>query len=99
MPGIARATIDYSSTHSNGDTHTAPAETKYVASQTKVLINGKPAIIQGGSTACGDTVVGCSTKVFITDKGVHRLGDQMSSHAGTYSSSVCTSASDNVIAA
>jgi uncharacterized Zn-binding protein involved in type VI secretion len=98
MAGIARGFIDFASTHANGDTHMAPAQTRYVPSQGGVFVNGQPAIILGDSLTCGDVVVETSTKVFIGGKGVHRLGDKLSSHSGTYSPSICISASGNVIA-
>jgi uncharacterized Zn-binding protein involved in type VI secretion len=98
MAGIARATIDFSSTHSNDETHLSPAQTKYVPNGAKVFINGYPAVRLGDSTECGDTVNEASAKVFIGGKGVHRLGDSLSAHGGTYTPSVCISASGNVSA-
>jgi uncharacterized Zn-binding protein involved in type VI secretion len=95
MPGIARVGLDFASTHSNGDTHVLP---KYVSGNAKVLINGKPAVVQDSALSCGDKAKGCSNKVLIGGKGVHRLGDAVDSHNGTYSPSACISASSNVIA-
>jgi uncharacterized Zn-binding protein involved in type VI secretion len=101
MPGIARGTIDFASTHSNGDEHTStnPAETKYVPNiGAKVFIDGYPAIAQDDLTECGQKAVGCSSKVFIGVKGVHRLDDLCDSHNGTYSVSRCEQASGTVSA-
>ena len=96
MAGIARATIDYASTH---DGHTAPAETIYVASAgASVYVNGFPAVKQLDVALCGDIAIEASTKVFVQGRGVHRLTDSLDSHAGTYSPSVCASASSNVFA-
>lgn len=97
--GMARANIDFATTHSNSDTHVAPAQTKYVAGAgASVYVNGQPAIVLGDSIACGDIVVETSTKVFIGGKGVHRLADELSAHAGSYSPSICAQASTNVFA-
>lgn len=98
MSGIARSEIDFSSTHSNEDTHTAPGQTKYIGTS-NVYVNGKRAIVKGDKTQCGDTVKEGSSKVFIQGQSVHRLGDLMDSHGGSYSQSVCISASGNVYAA
>lgn len=99
MAGIARAGIDFASTHSNGSTHTAPAETLYVANAgANVFVNGKAAIVQGGQVLCGELALIGSSTVFIGGKGVHRLGDLCDSHAGSYSPSVCVQASSNVFA-
>lgn len=97
--GIARSTIDYASAHSNGSSHTSPDQTFYVAGAgSKVLVNGFPAIVQLDTAACGDIAIGCSTSVFINGKGVHRITDELDSHVGTYSPSVCDSAASNVFA-
>lgn len=97
MAGIARANIDWASTHINGDTHSAGARTLYVPGfASNVYVNGQPAIVQGDRTACGEITIGASSSVFINEKGVHRLGDKLDSHAGTYSPSVCASASTDV---
>lgn len=98
--GIARANIDFATTHTNGDdTHTAPAQTKYVAGGgSNVFVNGQMAIVLGDSTQCGDTVIETSTTVFIGGKGVHRLADKLTAHNGTYSPSICAQAAMNVFA-
>lgn len=97
--GIARGTIDYASTHINGDMHVAPAQTLYVGGAgATVFVNGFPAIMQGDVAMCGDIAVGCSATVFIGGRGVHRLTDQLDSHIGTYTPSVCVSAAGNVFA-
>lgn len=100
MSGIARANVDYASTHTKDDTtHSASAETKYVSpSGATVFIGGNSVITRGDTAACGDIAVGASTSVFVGGKGVHRLGDSLDSHSGSYSPSVCASASDNVFA-
>jgi uncharacterized Zn-binding protein involved in type VI secretion len=56
--------------------------TKYKASQTKVTAEGtdKYVIRAGDATACGDPVVGVSSKVFVGGKGVHRKGDATGGH-------------------
>jgi len=56
-------------------------QTKYVASQSKVTCGGRPVIVNGDSTACGDPVAAVSSKVTIGGKGVHRLGDATGGHA------------------
>jgi uncharacterized Zn-binding protein involved in type VI secretion len=43
-----------------------------------VLINGKPAVIVGGRTDCGNGVVSGSSNVFINGKPVARAGDAVS---------------------
>lgn len=97
--GIARANIDYAITHTNGSvTHVAPAQTIYVASQAEVFINGQPGIVLSDLTACGDTVIGTSSSVFIGGKPVHRLTDSLTAHEGTFSPSVCAQASTDVFA-
>lgn len=97
MKPIARAGIDFSSTHTNGDTHTAQTQTIYNSgSGSSILINNYPAVVQDDLTECGDKVVGCSSTVLIDGKGVHRLGDEMDSHDGNYTPSICISASGNV---
>lgn len=99
MAGIARANIDYASTHSAGETHTAPAQTIYVGSGGQnVYVNGQVAIVDQDVTLCGEKVKEFSSNVFINGKGVHRLGDLLDSHEGTFSPSVCVSASSNVFA-
>ena len=54
--------------------------TYYKASQTNVKVEGFDVITAGDATACGDQVVGVSTKVFVGGKGVHRKGDATGSH-------------------
>ena len=101
MPGIARATIDYSLTHtplSGGIPHIQPAMTLYAGAGGKVFANGFEVITQDGKTICGDTVLQYSSKVFANGKGVHLLGHSMKSHNSTYTPSVCASASTNVVA-
>lgn len=100
MAGIARANTDWATTHSNGDdTHSESAQTIYLAGAgSSVYINGQPAIVQGDYVACGEIVVEASATVFIGGKGVHRLGDKLDSHTGTYSLSVCDVASGDVFA-
>lgn len=65
--------------------HAAPCapfhQTAYVATvNSSVYINGELAIVDGDSTACGDPVVGKSSKVFINGKGVHRVDDATAGH-------------------
>jgi uncharacterized Zn-binding protein involved in type VI secretion len=97
--GLARANIDFAITHSNGDTHTAPDETRYIAGGgINVNVNGFPSIVFGDLIQCGDIVVETSTKVFINGKGVHRFADKLSAHAGTYTPTVCAQASSTVFA-
>lgn len=99
MAGIARANVDWATTHEDGETHTAPAQTIYLAgAAANVYVNGQPAIVQGDSTACGEIAVEASGSVFINGKGVHRLGDKLDSHDGNFSPSECASASANVFA-
>jgi len=52
----------------------------YKASQTNVKAEGFDVIRAGDATACGDPVVGVSSKVFVGGKGVHRKGDATGSH-------------------
>jgi uncharacterized Zn-binding protein involved in type VI secretion len=40
-----------------------------------VIINGKPAVVQGDSTGCGGVVVGGGSNVFINGKPMARSGD------------------------
>jgi uncharacterized Zn-binding protein involved in type VI secretion len=54
--------------------------TKYKASQTKVTAEGNAVIRAGDAAACGDPVVGVSSKVFVGGKGVHRKGDATGGH-------------------
>ena len=98
MAGIARALIDYASTHTDGDTHSAPGETKYAVGSGTVFVNGYPAVRRLDVALCGDIAIEASSKVFVNGRGVHRLGDSLDSHAGTYSPSVCVSASSTVFA-
>jgi len=101
MAGIARANIDFAITHiplSGGAPHIAPSMTKYIPGGAKVFVNGQAAIVLNDSTACGDTVIETSTKVFVGGKGVHRLGDKLTAHMGTYSPSICAQASTDVFA-
>lgn len=65
--------------------HAAPCapfhRTGYIAGgNSTVYIDGSLAIVDGDSTACGDPVVGKSSKVFINGKGVHRQGDSTAGH-------------------
>jgi uncharacterized Zn-binding protein involved in type VI secretion len=60
-------------------------QTKYVASQSAVTCGGFPVITAGDATACGDPVVGVSSKVTVGGKGVHRLGDATGGHGATLS--------------
>ena len=97
MAGIARGTIDFASTHVGSSTHTSPAQTKYIGgSNCDVYVNGFPAIKRLDLVGCGEFALTASTKVFINGLGVHRLNDLLDSHAGTYSVSVCESASTDV---
>lgn len=99
MPGIARGNIDFASSHSNGDTHTAPVETIYVGNPaSKVFVNGFHAVAQLDQVGCGEKALGCSSTVFIGGKGVHRLNDRCDSHAFQYTPSFCEQASANVSA-
>jgi uncharacterized Zn-binding protein involved in type VI secretion len=99
MAGIARANTDWASTHMNSDVHLEPVMTLYLPGNgATVLINGQAAITQFDSVLCGELAIGCSSTVFINGRGVHRLGDMLDSHVGTYSPSVCASASSNVFA-
>lgn len=99
MPGIARGTIDFASTHELSETHLAPAMTTYVgAGGCTVFVNGFPAIKQMDQALCGDIAIQASTKVFIQGMGAHRLNDSLDSHAGTYTPSVCAQASSDVFA-
>ena len=54
--------------------------TYYKASQTNVKAEGFDVIRAGDAAACGDPVVGVSTKVFVGGKGVHRKGDATGGH-------------------
>ena len=54
-------------------------QTIYVATQSAVTCGGFP-VITADATACGDPVVGVSSKVFVGGKGVHRLGDATGGH-------------------
>lgn len=55
--------------------------TSYVADlNSKVYAEGNLAIVQGDITGCGDTALGCSSKVFIGGIGVHRKGDATGGH-------------------
>ena len=54
--------------------------TPYKSSQTNVKAEGKYVIRQGDATACGDPVVGFSSKVKVGGKGVHRKGDATGGH-------------------
>lgn len=97
--GIARANIDWATTHVQSDVHTEPGDTMYMpGANMTVFVNGQPAVVQMDSVMCGELAIGCSTTVFIGGKGVHRLQDLCDSHAFTYSPSVCAVASTNVIA-
>lgn len=101
MAGVARANIDFATTHSplsGGTPHISPAQTKYVASGATVFVNGQPIVVLGDSIACGDTVIETSTKVFANGKGVHRLGDMLTAHVGTFTPTVCAQASTDVFA-
>lgn len=94
--GIARGLIDYASTHSD---HIEIIDTIYVPSAgSNVFVNGFPAVVQFDTAACGDIAIGCSTKVFIGGKGVHRLTDPLDSHMMTYPPSFCAAAATNVFA-
>lgn len=99
MPGIARAIIDYATSHTLGDTHDAPHETLYIANPAhKVFVNGMPIVAQFDSVACGEIAFQGSTSVFVGGKGVHRLNDLCDSHVFTWSTSVCGKASSDVFA-
>lgn len=96
MTGIARGGIDYASTH---DGHIEIIDTLYLpGAGSSVYVNGFPAIKQFDVAACGDVAIGVSSKVFIGGRGVHRLGDPLDSHAGTYSPSFCAAAAQDVYA-
>lgn len=102
MAGIARANTDWATTHtplSGGTPHIEPAQTIYLAGAgSSVYVNGQPAIVLGDSVACGELTIEASSTVFIGGKGVHRLGDRLESHAGTFTPSVCAVASGDVFA-
>jgi uncharacterized Zn-binding protein involved in type VI secretion len=97
MAGIARANIDWAATHTNGgQTHTTSI---YVSGGgSNVFINGNSAVAKGDTTLCGELAIQGSGTVFVGGKPVHRLGDQLDSHAGTFSMSVCEQASTDVFA-
>lgn len=78
MPGIVRENDSHIG-------HASPTpnpfhSTVYIASQATVFINGRLAIVEGDSTACGDPVVGTSPNVYVGGLPVHRLGDATGGH-------------------
>ncbi len=80
MPEVVRAGSDSHTGHfpTNSDPF---HKTSYVSSiNTKVYVDGNLVIVQGEKTACGDTAVGCSSKVFAGGLGFHRKGDVTSGH-------------------
>lgn len=82
MTGIVRAGIDSHIGHARPCIPPAPFHrTPYVAGgNSKVYVDGALAIVDGDTCACGDPVVGKSSKVFIGGKGVHRQGDATGGH-------------------
>ena len=65
--------------------------------QQKVFVETRKAIVKGDKTACGDTAVGASTKVFINGIGVHRKLDSTSGH-GTWPANAASAGSGKVFA-
>ena len=78
-------------------TPNAEHRTPYKASQTAVSIEGRGncVIRAGDATACGDPVVGVSSKVFVGGKGVHRKGDATGGH-GTWPANASSEGSSKV---
>lgn len=95
MPGIVR----------EGDTHIGHASpspnpfhrTAYVPSQHTVFVNGRPAIVEGDETGCGDPAVGTSPNVYVGGILVHRLNDATGGH-GTWAANAAATASGDVFA-
>lgn len=80
MPQVVRASADRHIGHAS-PTPNPYHRTPYVASvNSKVYAEGDLVIVFGDGTACGDNVVGKSSKVFVGGFGVHRKGDATSGH-------------------
>jgi uncharacterized Zn-binding protein involved in type VI secretion len=73
-------------------------KTPYVATpQGKVFVNGSLAVTIGGATACGDSAVTGSSKVFAVGIPVHRVLDATSGH-GSWLPNICASGSFTCLA-
>ena len=93
MPEVVRSGVDSHIGHAS-PTPNPFHRTPYIASNnTKVYVEGDLAIVDGDSTACGDPVVGKSSKVFIMGKGVHRKGDATGGHGSWVPNSAATGSS------
>lgn len=72
-------------------------QTAYAVGSDNVITNGKKTVRKDDTTYCGDPAVGCSSKVIVNGRGVHRKGDGTGGH-GSWVPNSSSSGSDNVIA-
>ena len=61
----------------------------YTKSGANVFVNGKPAIVVGDKTECGDEALIGSSNVFINGKAVHRKDDATKGHDAKFLPSKC----------
>tara|TARA_B100002019_G_scaffold293218_1_gene319424 strand:- start:2928 stop:3230 length:303 start_codon:yes stop_codon:yes gene_type:complete len=80
MPGIVRANTDRNVKHNDPITPLPFHSFPYVKTGANVFVNGKPAIVVGDKTSCGDEALVGSPNVFINGKAVHRKGDATKGH-------------------
>lgn len=93
MPEVVRANADRHIGHASPTPNPFHRTPYNAALNTKVYVEGDLAIVQGDTTACGDTAVGCSSKVFIGGIGVHRKGDSTGGHGSWVPNAAATGSS------
>lgn len=87
---VCRIDADYHVGHASptpNPFHRTPYKT---TPQEKVFVEGKLAVVVGGSTACGDNASAGSSKVFIGGIPIHRVGDATSGHGSWVGNSGAT---------
>ncbi len=78
-PGFAIRAGDFHVGHAS-PTPNGFHKTPYLPGQKKVIAFASPVIRSGDKTACGDTAVGGSIKVFAVGRPIHREADLTSGH-------------------
>jgi len=94
---IARAGIDYATTHTPIGGGTPHINSLYANNSNTVFINDLPAVGVGDTTECGEVAITGSSTVYINGKAAHCNGNALDSHAYSFTPSTCV-ATGNVYA-